>query len=198
MQSKIVTDRVLALDGSWVDDVAENRGERRGLSGPLFLSTISRTPAREEREVAKARCQGPAARRGESAMGADQQPRVSLQLLANCRRLSCGSEFQSFLPARRDLLRLGRLRPAGRVRRPGACAVARGPRARRIPRDGPVLRTDRTGRGDQPPRYIRFQGKRRNAEGPRRPRRSATTVPERTGCSRAVEGDGQACPSCGR
>lgn len=52
MQSKIVTDRVLALDGSRVDELLKTAANDEDLVDRLFLSTISRTPAREEREVA--------------------------------------------------------------------------------------------------------------------------------------------------
>jgi sugar lactone lactonase YvrE len=51
MQSKIVTDRVLAMGGSRVESLLKETSTDTELIDKLFLSTISRKPADKEREV---------------------------------------------------------------------------------------------------------------------------------------------------
>jgi len=51
MQSKIVTDRVLAMGGSLVESLLKETSSDTELIDKLFLSTISRKPADEERAV---------------------------------------------------------------------------------------------------------------------------------------------------
>jgi hypothetical protein len=52
MQSKIVTDRVLAMGGTQVEALLNGTASNTDLAERLFLSTISRRPTSEEREVA--------------------------------------------------------------------------------------------------------------------------------------------------
>ncbi len=63
MQSKIVTDRVLALEGSRVEKLLRESATDGELIDRLFLSTISRRPTANEKEVA-ARAVGKDRRRG--------------------------------------------------------------------------------------------------------------------------------------
>src|SRR5262249_26008742 len=51
MQSKIVTDRVLALGGSRVDQLLKDTRTDQDLVDRLFVATISRAPTEQEREV---------------------------------------------------------------------------------------------------------------------------------------------------
>jgi hypothetical protein len=52
MQSKIVTDRVLAMKGSRVEQLLKEEADDRALVEKLYLSTISRKPAASELPVA--------------------------------------------------------------------------------------------------------------------------------------------------
>jgi hypothetical protein len=52
MQSKIVTDRVLAMGGTRVEALLKETATNPELADRLFLATISRKPTAQEREVA--------------------------------------------------------------------------------------------------------------------------------------------------
>ena len=51
MQSKVVTERVLAKDNSRVEQLVKNVSDDRDLIDRIYLATISRKPSESEREV---------------------------------------------------------------------------------------------------------------------------------------------------
>jgi hypothetical protein len=51
MQSRLVTDRVLAMDGSRVEQLLKEEADDRVLLEKLFLSTLSRRPNEAEKRV---------------------------------------------------------------------------------------------------------------------------------------------------